>query len=202
MYSQLVEQYGLYSTFVDSEDWNRSVAAIREVSPAAADAISQYGIGEKVTDGGEYDFESGQLLEAMPESIQRSPAIEEAYDAICDLASAYAQFVRGFNATKTQVDLDELVRKANAQIAEAYAQQENYLQLELDLYLDSPDREYEDVQSSISDRYERIYKHHSPDDLNDCVDIYKSRQDDGEFVGVYAGPMGPISFRIKEAGEE
>jgi hypothetical protein len=83
----------LYPTFVDSDEWKSQIEAIREISPDAATAIENYGIGTKIDSNGEYDFESGQLLDDMPITIRNSDAVEEAYDAICNLAEAYAQFV-------------------------------------------------------------------------------------------------------------
>jgi len=93
MYNELIEQNDLYASFVGSEAWNTHLEAIRAISPEAADAIGLSGIGEKVADDGQYDFESGQLLDDLPKAIRDSEAIEEAYDAICNLAKAYAAFV-------------------------------------------------------------------------------------------------------------
>ena len=86
------DEQDFYATFVNSDEWKSQIEAIREISPDAATAIENYGIGTKI-ENGEYDFESGQLLDDMPRSARNSEAIEEAYDAICDLASAYARFV-------------------------------------------------------------------------------------------------------------
>jgi hypothetical protein len=83
----------LYPTFVDSSEWKSQIEAIREISHEAAEAVTAYGIGTKIAENGEYDFESGQLLDDMPKSIRNSDAIEKAYDAICNLAEAYARFV-------------------------------------------------------------------------------------------------------------
>jgi hypothetical protein len=82
-----------YAIFVDSDEWKSQIEAIRGISHEAATAIENYGIGTKIAENGEYDFESGQLFNDMPMSIRNSDAIEEAYDAICNLAIAYAQFV-------------------------------------------------------------------------------------------------------------
>jgi hypothetical protein len=96
MFNAIIDQHDLYASFVGSEGWNEQVASIKEVSPDAAAAIEKYGIGEKVSDDGQYDFESGQLLGDMPKNVRDSQAIEDAYDAICDLAKAYADFVCAF----------------------------------------------------------------------------------------------------------
>jgi hypothetical protein len=93
MYNELIDQHDLYASFVGSETWNSQLEAIGAVSSDVADAVNTYGIGTKVAEDGQYDFESGQLLVDMPKNIQDSEEIEEAYDAICDLAKAYAQFV-------------------------------------------------------------------------------------------------------------
>lgn len=93
MFNQLIDQHDLYATFVGSDEWNSHLESIKQISPEAAEAVEKYGIGTKVADDGQYDFESGQLLDDMPKSIRDSEAIEEAYDAICDLAKAYARFV-------------------------------------------------------------------------------------------------------------
>jgi hypothetical protein len=98
MYNELVDQHDLYCSFVHSDEWKSQVKTIREISPEAANAIQEYGIGTKVTDDGQYHFESGQLLEDIPKAIRDSHAIEEAYDAICDLAKAYARFVCSYGS--------------------------------------------------------------------------------------------------------
>lgn len=99
MFNELIDQYDLYASFVGSEQWNKQVEIIKEISTDAADAIGKYGIGTKVTDDGQYDFESGQLLADVPQSVRNSEAIENAYDAICDLAKAYADFVCAFEVS-------------------------------------------------------------------------------------------------------
>lgn len=98
MYNELIDKHDLYASFVGSDGWNQQLETIREISTEAADAIGSYGIGTKVTDDGQYDFESGQLLDDLPKSIRDSEAIEKAYDAICDLAKAYAHFVCNYEA--------------------------------------------------------------------------------------------------------
>lgn len=84
----------LYAAFVVTDEWNDHLAKIRDISPDVADAIAKYGIGEEVCDG-QYDFESGQLLSCIPSSIKREleEEIELAYDLICNLATAYAEYV-------------------------------------------------------------------------------------------------------------
>ena len=96
MFNEIIDQHDLYASFVGSEKWNEQVAIIEEASPDAAAAVGKYGIGEKVSDDGQYDFESGQLLDSMPKNVRDSQAIEEAFEAICDLAKAYADFVCAF----------------------------------------------------------------------------------------------------------
>jgi hypothetical protein len=85
----------LYTAFVVTGEWSDNLQKIRSISPAVADAIDAYGIGEEVCDDGQYDFESGQLLECIPSSIKREleEEIELAYDLICNLAKAYAKYV-------------------------------------------------------------------------------------------------------------
>ena len=97
MYNRLIEQHDLYASFVQSAEWKSQLAAIEAISPEIATAIGDHGIGTKVTNNGQYDFESGQLLDDLPKSIRDSEAMEEAYDAICDLANAYADFVRSYS---------------------------------------------------------------------------------------------------------
>lgn len=97
MYSKLIQEQNLYASFVGSEEWKAQVEAINSVNPAAADAVEQYGIGTLISDDGQYDFECGQLLDDMPGNIRYGKAVEEAYDAICDLANSYAQFVCSFD---------------------------------------------------------------------------------------------------------
>jgi len=91
MYSTI----NLYADFVNSTLWNNHLQEIRNISPAVADAIAKYGIGEEVCDDGQYDFESGQLLGCIPRSIKREleEEIESCYDLICSLAKAYAKYV-------------------------------------------------------------------------------------------------------------
>jgi hypothetical protein len=96
MYNRLIDEHDLYASFVFSEEWKSRLKEIRELSPEAADAVQQYGIGERLSDNGQYNFESGQLLDDMPEDIRGSEAIEGAYQSICDLAEAYARFIVGF----------------------------------------------------------------------------------------------------------
>ena len=92
-YNKIIDENDLYASFVLSPEWNSHVEAIKGINPEAADAVGQYGIGTKVADDGQYDFESGQLLDDIPKDVRDSEAIEEAYEAICELAKAYAQFV-------------------------------------------------------------------------------------------------------------
>jgi hypothetical protein len=85
----------LYTAFVVTGEWSDNLQKIRSISPAVADAIDAYGIGEEVSDDGQYNFESGQLLECVPSSIKREleEQIESCYDSICNLAKAYAEYV-------------------------------------------------------------------------------------------------------------
>lgn len=85
----------LYTAFIVTDAWNDHLQKIKSISPAVADAIDAYGIGEKVCDDGQYDFESGQLLECIPFSIKREleEQIESCYNILCDLAKAYAEYV-------------------------------------------------------------------------------------------------------------
>ena len=98
MFNQRIDQHDLYATFVGSDEWSNHLEAIKQINSEAAEVVGKYGIGTKVTDDGQYDFESGQLLDDMPKSVRDSEAIEEAYDAICDLAKAYARFVCQYEA--------------------------------------------------------------------------------------------------------
>jgi hypothetical protein len=93
-YSTMAEQGNLYVDFVGSEEWNDYLIKIRAISPAVADAINKYGIGEKICDDGQYDFESGQLLDCIPSSDKREleEDIESCYNLICSLAKAYAEY--------------------------------------------------------------------------------------------------------------
>jgi hypothetical protein len=98
MYNEIIDQHDLYASFVDSKDWNSHLEVIKTISPEAADAVGKYGIGTKVADDGQYDFESGQLLDDLPKDVRDSEAIEKAYDAIGELAKSYARFVCSFEA--------------------------------------------------------------------------------------------------------
>jgi hypothetical protein len=93
MYNQLIEENHLYTLFLLSDEWEKGLEAIAVISPELSDAIGQYGIGTKLDDSGRYDFESGQLLEDLPKRIKDKEAKDEAYDAVCDLAHGYADFV-------------------------------------------------------------------------------------------------------------
>jgi hypothetical protein len=82
-----------YPAFTASTTWSLALDEIRQLNADVADAIEQYGIGEKITNGGQYDFESGQLLDELPTSIREMIRSDEnLYDAVCDLANAYASF--------------------------------------------------------------------------------------------------------------
>lgn len=98
-YNQAVERQDLYASFVSSPKWASCLDEIREISPAVADAINKYGIGGEVCDEdpyvGQYEFESGQLLDCLPASVKSEleEEIEQSYDKICALAKAYAEYV-------------------------------------------------------------------------------------------------------------
>lgn len=98
MYNELIEQHDLYASFVESEGWKNHLKAIKRISADAANAVDRYGIGTKVADSGEYDFESGQLLDNMPIEVRNGKAVAKAYEAICELAHSYAEFVRNYKA--------------------------------------------------------------------------------------------------------
>jgi hypothetical protein len=91
--NELIDQCDLYASFVYSGEWHKHLEMIRAISPDVADAIAQYGIGCGVDDDGQYAFESNQLLSNLPKEIREGEAMEEAYDSVCSLAKAYAQFV-------------------------------------------------------------------------------------------------------------
>ena len=94
-YNELIDQYDLYVEFVVSEQWRCALTEIVEISKEVADNVSKYGIGMKLSDDGSYDFESGQLLDDMPEVVRdRIRSNNQAYEAICNLASTYALYVR------------------------------------------------------------------------------------------------------------
>lgn len=92
-YSAIIEH--CYVNFAMSKTWSQYVESIREISPAVADAINKYGIGEEITDEGQYNFQSGQLLSSIPLSVKTKleKEIENVYDLICSLAKAYAEYV-------------------------------------------------------------------------------------------------------------
>ena len=98
-YNQAVIDQDLYASFVSSPEWASCLDEIREISPLVADAINKYGIGESICDDepyvGQYEFESGQLLDCIPSSVKSEleTEVELAYDKICDLAKAYAEYV-------------------------------------------------------------------------------------------------------------
>ena len=92
-YNALAIEHDLYASFVGSKEWDKKVSSIRRVSRKAADAVEKYGIGEQIRDDGQYDFESGQLIQCWPNEIRESEWADKAHDAICRLASAYAEYV-------------------------------------------------------------------------------------------------------------
>jgi hypothetical protein len=98
-YNQAVINQDLYASFVSSPEWASCLDEIRKISPAVADAINKYGIGEDICDDesyvGQYEFESGQLLDCIPSSIKREleEDIQSCYELICGLAKAYANYV-------------------------------------------------------------------------------------------------------------
>jgi hypothetical protein len=97
-YNQAVINQDLYASFVSSPEWASCLDEIRKISPAVADAINKYGIGEDICDEsyvGQYEFESGQLLDCIPSSIKREleEDIQSCYELICGLAKAYANYV-------------------------------------------------------------------------------------------------------------
>lgn len=98
-YNQAVLDQDLYASFVSSDKWTSCLNEIREVSSVVADAINKYGIGENICDDapymGQYEFESGQLLDCIPASVKRDleEEIEQCYEKICALAKAYAEYV-------------------------------------------------------------------------------------------------------------
>lgn len=98
-YNQAAIDQDLYSSFVSSPKWASCLDEIREISPAVADAINKYGIGGNICDDepyvGQYEFESGQLLDCIPSSVnsELEEEIEVCYDKICALAKAYAEYV-------------------------------------------------------------------------------------------------------------
>lgn len=94
-YNQAAIDQDLYVSFVSSDKWTSCLNEIREVSSVVADAINKYGIGENICDDGQYEFESGQLLDCIPASVKRDleEEIEQCYEKICDLAKAYAEYV-------------------------------------------------------------------------------------------------------------
>jgi hypothetical protein len=63
-FKQAILDQDLYASFVSSSEWISCLDKIREISPAVADAINKYGIGESICDdepyAGQYEFESGQ----------------------------------------------------------------------------------------------------------------------------------------------
>jgi hypothetical protein len=98
-FKQAILDQDLYASFVSSSEWISCLDKIREISPAVADAINKYGIGESICDdepyAGQYEFESGQLLDCIPSSVKRDleKEAEQCYDKICALAKAYANYV-------------------------------------------------------------------------------------------------------------
>jgi len=92
-YNELILQHDLYASFVGSKEWDENLSSIRQVSCEAADAVEKYGIGEEVREDGEYDFESGQLIQCWPKEVRESEFADKAHDAICRLANAYAEYV-------------------------------------------------------------------------------------------------------------
>ena len=98
-YNQAVLDQDLYASFVSSPEWASCLDEIRKISPAVADAINKYGIGENICDDapyvGQYEFESGQLLDCIPSSVKRDleEETEQCYDKICALAKVYATYV-------------------------------------------------------------------------------------------------------------
>lgn len=97
--NQTVINQDLYASFVSSPEWASGLEEIREISPSVADIVNKYGIGESICDDepyvGQYVFESGQLLDCIPSSVKSEleTEIELAYDKICALAKAYAEYV-------------------------------------------------------------------------------------------------------------
>jgi hypothetical protein len=96
-YNKLIEEKDLYAHFVSSKVWAEALDSIASISKEVADSIGTFGIGEKIDDDGDYDFESGQLLECLSKSFLNDfeEEIENCYDIVCDLASSYANFVTG-----------------------------------------------------------------------------------------------------------
>jgi hypothetical protein len=92
-YSALAEREGLYALFVGSKEFKDALYRIEEISPSVSHDIGIWGIGEQVLEDGQYDFESGQLLDSVPKSVRGGEEWEDAHDSICELARAYAQYV-------------------------------------------------------------------------------------------------------------
>ena len=92
-YNELILKHDLYASFVGSKEWDKKLSSIRHVSRKAAEAVESYGIGEQIRDDGQYDFESGQLIQCWPNEYREADFADKAHDAICQLASAYAEYV-------------------------------------------------------------------------------------------------------------
>ena len=82
----------LYLSFTASTIWSDALALLRINHPFAADVVGEYGIGDKLLPDGSYDYESGQLLENIPEYIRYAGLIGTAYFDISSIAQLYSRF--------------------------------------------------------------------------------------------------------------
>ena len=89
-YSEYSGQNDLYASFVTSDAWIISVNKIR--TKKVKEAIETHGIADAITPDGSYDFESGEMLRGT--GLDPDEISDAAYNAICEVAEAYANFVK------------------------------------------------------------------------------------------------------------
>ena len=88
-----------YADYVLTEHFQLLLEEVREISPEVAASIEKHGIGTELLENGDYDFESGQLLESLPQEFckrindSKTDSTESnLYDLIADIANDYADF--------------------------------------------------------------------------------------------------------------
>ncbi len=86
-----------YADYVSSDRFDVQLKEIEKVDPQVANAVQKYGIGTALLEDGEYDFESGQLLEDLPKKIREKISWDDSgklYGLVLDIAINYADFCR------------------------------------------------------------------------------------------------------------
>ena len=84
-----------YADYVWSDSFAIQLKEIEKVDPQVANAINKHGIGTALLENGDYDFESGQLLEDLPKEIREKISCDDSgklYELVSDIAIDYADF--------------------------------------------------------------------------------------------------------------